>query len=64
MNLSKREALFRKLDKRHEDHQAAKEQRSKENSEQDVFFSILQKNIKMINIKSRIFRGGTGTLQQ
>jgi len=35
MNESKREALFRKLDKRHDDHLAAKEQRCKEASEQD-----------------------------
>ena len=43
MNLSKREALFRKLDKRHEDHQAAKEQRCKENSEQDESKETLAK---------------------
>jgi len=41
MNLSKREALFRKLDKRNEDHQAAKEQRSKEASEQDESKKLL-----------------------
>lgn len=43
MNLSKREALFQKLDKRREDHQAAKEQRSKENSEQDESKETLAK---------------------
>ena len=43
MNESKREALFRKLDKRHEDHLAAKEQRSKEASEQDESKETLTK---------------------
>jgi len=49
MNESKREALFRKLDKRHEDHQAAKEQRSKEALEQDESKETLVKLLDWIS---------------
>lgn len=49
MDDSKREALFRKLDKRHEDHLAAKEQRNKESSEQDESKETLAKLLGWIS---------------
>jgi len=49
MNLSKREALFKKLDKRHEDHQAAKEQRNKETPEQDESKETLAKLLDWVS---------------
>jgi len=49
MDGSKREALFRKLDKRHEDHLAAKEQRNKESSEQDESKETLAKLLGWIS---------------